>query len=299
MPYTIQERILYQSPQWETKCLSKPWGNKLALPDVHEDIGHSLVHYLYTGDYQTLKPQIIPSKTPDELNNPSATSKEPEAHGLREYRRSVRLYCVAQTYGLEGLESLSIYHIENPQDEISIWNILDIAGEAYRTLPDDEEWFTEYLRRKLEAAIRVEKSLLKKQKFLDRIGKVKKFDQALMKCIAEIYTGRTGPGDRAEGTDKKDDEPVEEEPADVYDTPTVEAEPDIPIYDMPAEEAKPIHVSRVYNKPAVKAEPLETFRDYDEPTKEAEPTPVTPDLIDWRQERFESRKKNGGRKHGR
>lgn len=306
VPYTIQEHLLYQSPLWRTKCLSKPWGNKLALPDVNEDIGHSLVHYLYTGDYQTLKPQIISVKTPDELNNPSATSKEPEAHGLREYRRSVRLYCVARTYGLEGLGSLSVYHMENPQDKISIWNILDIAGEAYGTLPDHEEWFTEYLRRKLEAALRVDRSLLKRQDFLGRIGMVKKFDQALMKSIAEIYTGRTGPGDRADGTDKEPasedetsisahrGEPVEVEPATwVYDTPTVEAEPKISIYDIPAVKAKPIRVSRVHNKPAMKVEPLQTFRVYDEPAEESVPIPVVPDFSDCF---FDPREKKG-RKH--
>ena len=119
---------------------------------------------------------------------PGGAGREPEAHNLREYRRSVRLYCVARTYGLDELKHLSMQHIDIPQDGVSIWNVLDIAEEAYEKFPDDEVWFTEYLRRKLEDALRVDKNLLKRQKFLGRIGKVKKFDQSLMKIIAEIYT---------------------------------------------------------------------------------------------------------------
>lgn len=217
--YTVQEGFLMQSPQWAEKCKSKPWGNKISLPDVDEDIGHSLVHYLYTGKYQTLKPRAISSKPPDEAisskpsenaKNPTATSEEPGAHSLREYRRSVRLYCVARTYGLAGLTYLSICHIEHPQDEISIWNVLDTAQEAYEKLPDDEFWFDSYLRRKLKASLRVDKYLLKKKEFLGRIGKVKKFDQALMKGIAEFYTERAEPDNHKEGTNKEpasEDEP--------------------------------------------------------------------------------------------
>lgn len=135
-----------------------------------------------------MKPQTISEAGPGAAITPTKTDEEPEAHNLREYRRSVRLYCVARTYGLDGLKHLSMHHIEIPQDGISIWNVLDIAEEAYEKLPDDEVWFTEYLRRKLEDVLRVDKFLLKRKEFLGRIGKVKKFDQSLMEVIAEIYT---------------------------------------------------------------------------------------------------------------
>lgn len=188
--YTIQEEFLNQCPQWAEKCRSKPWGNKIALPDVDEDIGHSLVHYLYTGNYQTLKLPTISSEAPDGAENPTATSMTPEAHSLLEYSRSVRLYCVARTYGLDGLEDMSLCHIENSQDGISIWNVLDLAKKAYEKLPDEEFWFTGYLRRKIEAALGEEADLLTRKEFLGHVGTVKKFDQALMKIIAELYNNK-------------------------------------------------------------------------------------------------------------
>ncbi|MCJ1470561.1 hypothetical protein MMC07_009207 [Pseudocyphellaria aurata] len=197
--YPIHEAFLYQSPEREKKCWSKPWGESIALRDVDEDIGHPLVHYLYTGLYQTLKPQTVCSKAPGDVQDPTATAKEPENHGLREYRRSVLLYCAARTYSIRGLVDLTIYHIENPQEEIPIENVMDIAQEAFEKLPDDEVWFTGHLKRKLETELSVDRFLLKRRKFLDRIGKVKAFDQALMRCIADIYTtGGAGPGNRAQ-----------------------------------------------------------------------------------------------------
>lgn len=201
--YTIHSELLWQSPLWAKICKPKPWGPKISLPDVHEDIGHSLVHYLYSGKYQTLNPRAISSNPSDNAKNPTATSQEAEAHSLREYRRSVRLYCVAGTYGLAGLSILSIYRIENSQDEISIWNVLDVAQEAYEKLPDDDLWFDGYFRRKLKASLRMDKYLPKREEFLDRIGKVKKFDQALMKGITEFYTERAEPDIRMQGTDKE------------------------------------------------------------------------------------------------
>ena len=174
------------------KCKSKPWGNKIELRDVDRDIGHSLVHYLYTGNYQTTKPQTISEAGPSGARTPTEIGNEFEAHNLREYRRSVRLYCVARTYGLDKLKHLSMHHIEIPQDGISIWDVLDIAEEAYGKLPDDEVWFTEYLRRKLEDKLRADKFLLKRPEFLGRIGKVKIFDQSLRVRANRLHP-RTSP----------------------------------------------------------------------------------------------------------
>lgn len=149
------------------------------------------MHYLYTGNYQTLKLPTITSKAPDDAKDPTATIMTPEAHSLLEYSRSVRLYCVARTYGLDGLGDLSITHIENSQDGISIWNVLDLAEKAYKKLPDEESWFTDYLSRKIEAALREDENLFKTKEFLGRIGNVRKFDQALMKIVAEIYSDKS------------------------------------------------------------------------------------------------------------
>ena len=66
------------------------------LSEVDEDIGHTFVHFLYTGTYETLSPRpcsdihVVP----------------------REFERSVQVYRAAKTYGVHGLEELAKKYIE-------------------------------------------------------------------------------------------------------------------------------------------------------------------------------------------
>ncbi|KAI9752010.1 MAG: hypothetical protein M1835_001139, partial [Candelina submexicana] len=170
--YTVLQEFLRQCPEWAHICRSNPWSRTIVLPAMNEDIGHTLVHYLYTGTYQTLKPRDVSG----------------EVERITEYKRNVQLYCAAKTYGLGGLELLVKGNIENFEETISIFNLLDIAEEAYEKLSDDEVWFTDHLAKELKVAFNTDETLFSRQCFLDRFGKVKNFDKALVKSLVEIYT---------------------------------------------------------------------------------------------------------------
>lgn len=74
-----------------------------------------------------------------------------------------------------------------------------MAEVAYKTLPiNDAVWFSIYLEGKMEAAINEDKNLLTRQTFLGRIGSTTEFDKALMKIIAQIYTGGNEPEEENE-----------------------------------------------------------------------------------------------------
>lgn len=191
--YPIHQYFLEQSPEWAGICKSGPWGNKIWLPDVDEDVSHALVHYLYTGAYQTLKPSDVSAVASDDTTGHEGDDKASRLDRLLEYKRSVRLYCLAKTYGLFRLETLSMVRIESFKDGISIWDTLDIAEEAYKKLPITAEWISMYLKEKMQAAINGDKHLLIRKKFLDRIGRTAEFDKAMMKIIAHIYTGESEP----------------------------------------------------------------------------------------------------------
>lgn len=61
------------------------------LPELHEDIGHTLTHYLYTGTYETL-----------------GTSTTLLDHSDRtEFKRAVTVCDAAQTYHLPGIQRLA------------------------------------------------------------------------------------------------------------------------------------------------------------------------------------------------
>ena len=192
--YPIHQYFLDQSPEWAEKCKSKPWGNKIRLPDVDKDDGHALVHYLYTGAYQTIKPTDVSAVASDSTTGLEGSGKERKLDRLLEYKRSVRLYCTAKTYGLCRLEALCKIQIESFKASNSIWDTLDIAEEVYKKLPiNDTKWFSMYLEGKMQAAINEDKHLLARKKFQDSVGRNMRFDKALLKIIAQIYTGGNGP----------------------------------------------------------------------------------------------------------
>src|SRR5438034_1497253 len=76
--YTVLQKFLCQSPKWADACTSNSWSRVIALPEVDEDLGHTLVHYLYTGTYQTLKLQDA--------------SVDTMSKRITEYRRNIQLY---------------------------------------------------------------------------------------------------------------------------------------------------------------------------------------------------------------
>ena len=112
------------------------------LSKLDQDIGYTLVHYLYTGAYQTLKQRNI-------LGSAERTT---------EYRRSVLVYCAARSYRLDGLVTHAKRTIGRFDERLSI---LDIAREAYPKLLGDEIWFPDYLKMKIEAAFEVDETLPK------------------------------------------------------------------------------------------------------------------------------------------
>lgn len=171
---------------------------------MDEDNSHALVHYLYTGTYQTLKPTDVSAAASDNTTGLEGSGKARKLDRLLEYKRSVRLYCTAKTYGLFRLETLCMVQIESFKDGVSIWDTLDIAEEAYKKLPiDGAVWFSMYLEGKMEAAMERDKHLLTRKKFLDRIGRTTEFDKALMKIIAKIYTGGNEPDEENEQDEAK------------------------------------------------------------------------------------------------
>lgn len=150
------------------------FGNQsvIELPEVDEDIGHTLVHYLYTGTYQTLK-----------MHNVSD-----EIERLTQYQRSVRLYYIARLHNLAGLQLLAQDHIESSRDGISIHDILRVAGEVYWKLPSDEDWFSIYLKKEMMVAFRADHALFMQEAFFNHIGSHKRFNRFLFKVMVIIYS---------------------------------------------------------------------------------------------------------------
>lgn len=89
----------------------------LHLPDVDESTGHVLVHYLYTGAYQTL----------DDMK----MSLVEEAN--IEFKRAVLVYRAASKYSVLGLQQLAKHEIERFGAEMNIFEVVEAIKDSRET----------------------------------------------------------------------------------------------------------------------------------------------------------------------
>ncbi|PLN84983.1 hypothetical protein BDW42DRAFT_17601 [Aspergillus taichungensis] len=144
------------------------------MSDVDEDVGHTMVHFLYTGGYETVRSPL----------------GEGTSDLAREYKRSVLVYHASRTWGLTNLEVLAQQKMLLLDEELPILEILRVVREAFSSLPADETWLPHYIQGNLQRSLRPDDPGLGLQEFYDVIGQDHQFDNAVMKMIIEILSIR-------------------------------------------------------------------------------------------------------------
>ncbi|KAF2129711.1 hypothetical protein P153DRAFT_396065 [Dothidotthia symphoricarpi CBS 119687] len=152
-------------PQWV-----KPnrWG-EIALPDVDTDTGHTLVHYLHTGTYQT-------------LNNGAFSPKE-EARA--EFKRALSTYVMTITYDLLDLQLLTMREMEDQGAQMDIFEMFEAIKEDFAKL-DPTTWFYEYLHRKARAAFEEDHTVFTKNVFLESLNNAA-LNKFMLICVVKLY----------------------------------------------------------------------------------------------------------------
>ncbi|EFW16267.1 hypothetical protein D8B26_006039 [Coccidioides posadasii str. Silveira] len=178
--YTVPTHHLKKSPHLSSRAPERSFTSHrdyrtIEVPELDEDIGHTLVHFLYTDEYQTLK-------------HPISSKAETKA---TEYRRSILVYQAASAYGLPLLLERAKERINEFDNAVSIFEALDIAKIVYEKLQDgDKEWFCGYIRRKLENAFDADDTLFAQDQFRGYVGEAPTFSRMLVKLLVEIYSDR-------------------------------------------------------------------------------------------------------------
>lgn len=141
------------------------------LSDVDEDVGHTLMHYLYTGHYQTLKlPSVwgVPKRT-------------------IEYTRSVLVYRTALNYGLKPLEDLAKRYMEIFDQHIHVFDIIRLARKHFPNVVDNK-WYFDYLTERILAAFDANEEVFHSEQYFEGFGEAPEFDTFLGKTIALAYS---------------------------------------------------------------------------------------------------------------
>ncbi|KAF1847187.1 uncharacterized protein K460DRAFT_413983 [Cucurbitaria berberidis CBS 394.84] len=159
---------LLQNPDWVN--FPHSWGGNIHLSDVDEGTGHVLVHYLYTGAYQTLN------------DMESSTLKK----GIIEFRRALLAYIAAKKYSLHGLKNLARDEVKRFGAELDIFDIVEAINNDFSKMPDNVAWFHRYLDKKVQATFEEDHTIFANDDFFDCISNAA-LTKVLAKCVVQLY----------------------------------------------------------------------------------------------------------------
>jgi len=210
------------------------------LPELDQTTAHTLVHYLYTGKYQTLSVNAASDKV------------IPES-----YKLSACVYCAAVRYELPGLTELAQNKIKSFGEEVSIFDILAVARDhAFPMLPEDDVWYPAYIEDALNTAMAEDPEPFRKPDFITTVDGNSKLLQLVWKTVMSNYA-RTPATLVAKNDDAL--------------TPTAETVPEIPQIESVGEPA-PVEETQAINdiKPEVEGPPV-----FEKPNEDGPVVPET------------------------
>ncbi|KAK1778672.1 hypothetical protein QBC45DRAFT_158899 [Copromyces sp. CBS 386.78] len=139
------------------------------LPTISEEIGHVIVHYLYTSKYESLKP----------------TGDDKLARQIVELKTAIKVYIFARAYELPDLVRLAERNIEKFGDGMALPTLLEVASDAYPNLVDSDQWFIGYLKKRIRLHLNDASSLLGTD-LLNRLSHILSPNKILLRIVLEV-----------------------------------------------------------------------------------------------------------------
>ncbi|KAL5371613.1 hypothetical protein PMIN06_012783 [Paraphaeosphaeria minitans] len=165
--YYVSKHLLC-SPNWSH---IDPCG-EISLPDISADTGHTLVHYLYTGRFQTLGLEV------DGFASQAGYA----------FKQALLTYVTAVTYSLLGLEQLAKQHIEEHGACLEIVIIFKTIDEGFSKF-GCYGWFCEYLEDRISKEFERDHTLFASDTFSDSLGKGS-LNSFVMRYVAKLFSAK-------------------------------------------------------------------------------------------------------------
>ena len=171
--YTVPRQIFERLPTASMVLKRRANGGNITLPRADEDIGHTMVHWLYTGEYQTIQ-------------NPSLQGKMKREN---EYRLAVHTYCAALNYAFPGLELHARRQMEMQENAVDTGRILAIAGEVFPKYEgiNVPAGYQDYLRDKMASAVKSKEQIFQRHELVKALGKVPEFDMFVLENTMLLF----------------------------------------------------------------------------------------------------------------
>ncbi|KAH6613215.1 hypothetical protein C7974DRAFT_77084 [Boeremia exigua] len=146
--------------------------NRYYLPDVDRETGHTLVHYLYKGAYETL----------EVIANASLSG------ACAEFAQALLVYMMSSKYsGLKELQRLAILKMEDIGQRLDICEVLGAIKSQFTKLQSDS-WVHDYVFKKAKTAFAEDRTVFKSNNLAESTDNA--YEGFLMRCIIDSYDER-------------------------------------------------------------------------------------------------------------
>ncbi|CAG8888287.1 unnamed protein product [Penicillium salamii] len=220
--YKLPKEFLCKCPQLQQQSFLT---SEIALPDVYEDAGHTLVHFFYSGNYETIL-------SPPDIDTCGIAG---------EYKRSVLVYHASRKCDIPGLECLAKHYVEHFGKELSLHDVLRLTRDVFSTLPEGETWLPNYIKSHL-LRLKLGNPANNLAELYSTLGHDHQFDNTVMKMVVDMLSVNLSDNalrealwanGRCAAEEPAADEPAADEPA--ADEPAAdEPAADEPAADEPA-----------------------------------------------------------------
>ncbi|KAI1172552.1 hypothetical protein F4777DRAFT_581785 [Nemania sp. FL0916] len=169
-PLTVPVRLIDKSPKLSLDC---GYDMTLRLAHIPGDAGHVLVHYLFTGTYECLKPR-------------GSSCYEKDA---AEFATGARVYAIARDCGLPGLESIARSEMERLGYRLRVTHIIDVLKDALPSPSVDDMWLKNFLQSLVRSFITTPPA--SPGSLTGSAGQTLSFPNALLRAIVELWHEKT------------------------------------------------------------------------------------------------------------
>lgn len=194
---------LLRSTTWE----EVPAGEHISLPFLSKAVGHTIVHYLYTGEYQTLSEIESITQTPQS-----------------QFEHAFLVYMASLDHDLSGLEELAMLKMEKYSLSMDLKTVVDVTRNNLDKEMKPSPWLQAFLKERLQNDFQKDHTVFADEAFYSGLCQESILNGHVMRYMVELLTERLTQtlAEKkniavAEGLTPPDDPCVVEEPASADD----------------------------------------------------------------------------------
>ncbi|KAL2794735.1 hypothetical protein BJX66DRAFT_337530 [Aspergillus keveii] len=176
--YHTTRRLIEHNPPG-LPVVSDGLGHRVTLSDVDESIGHTLLHFIHTGNYETLP-----------LRADRTADGQPTTDELRdEYTNAVLAYHAAKQYNIERLAVWACYHVYVNEQKLAAVDIMPVFCTHWNRVSGDK-FIVPQMERILARAFRTSEDVLKDHRSLDLLRGQPEFYRKLNRVMLDLLKRR-------------------------------------------------------------------------------------------------------------